>query len=71
MRGFNIDHLHLSKSEKLCQFMEKHLKAKPLISDKTTDYHSLLDQIYSLKPAISAGVLETVWSDHKIVWAFI
>jgi len=71
MGDFNINHLHLSKSEKLCQFMERHLKAKPQISDLTTDYHSLLDQIYSSKPAISAGVLETVWSDHKIVWAAI
>ena len=68
---YNINHLDLTKCTKLVDGMCTQFRAKPVIHEETTDYHSSLDQIYSTALATRGGTLETYWSDHKMVWAAI
>ena len=43
------------------------------IATQTTDYHSLLDHIYTNvhQDHIQTGVFESYFTDHKPIWALI
>jgi hypothetical protein len=66
MGDFNIDIIK-HKSSQMLKYLSKY---RQIVSIPTTDYHSLLDHVYTDVPPnhIQAGVLESYFSDHKPVW---
>jgi len=59
---FNSDVLEQTNSA--CEYIEKELHCKQIISKPTHDSGSLLDHVYSNIDALRSGVLECTWSDH-------
>ncbi|WAR21306.1 LOW QUALITY PROTEIN: PIF1-like protein [Mya arenaria] len=68
---FNIDHLQVPQCKKLTDMMKVMFHAKHVILQSTTDFGTAIDQIYTNVPVNRSGVLETYWSDHKMVWAVL
>jgi exonuclease III len=67
---FNVDLLKQELNhfeQKMCQ----QFNVKQLVKEETTDYHSLLDHIYTNIAKPSHGVLEAYWSDHKRIWLVV
>ena len=68
---FNVNLLDESSNKKKLQtYFEQQRKFTQIISQCTTDYHSLLDHIYTNVPAQveHSGTLESYFSDHKPVF---
>ena len=68
---FNEDSLQPStKLKGFQQFLSLH-KLAPVHKEQTTDYHTCLDHIYTNVQNFDSGVMETYWSDHKVIWIII
>jgi len=68
---FNVNLLEeSSKKKKLQKFFQEQRQFTQIISQCTTDYHSLLDHIYTNIPAQvdHSGTLESYFSDHKPIF---
>ena len=68
---FNVNLLEESSNKKKLQtYFEQQRKFTQIISQCTTDYHSLLDHIYTNVPAQveHSGTLESYFSNHKPVF---
>ncbi|WAQ99743.1 PIF1-like protein [Mya arenaria] len=68
---FDIDHLQVPQCKKLTDMMNVMFHAKHVSLQSTTDFGTAIDQIYTNVPVNRSGVLETYWSDHKMVWAVL
>jgi len=55
--------------------LEKHMfenyNCSQLISQSTTDYNNVLDLIFSNCPTHASSVIDSYWSDHKIVYTVL
>jgi len=68
---FNVNLLEESSSKKKLQkYFQQQRQFTQIISQCTTDYHSLLDHIYTSIPAQveHSGTLESYFSDHKPIF---
>jgi len=68
---FNVNLLEESSSKKKLQkYFQQQRQFTQIISQCTTDYHSLLDHIYTSIPAQveHLGTLESYFSDHKPIF---
>ena len=65
---FNVNLLGVSSKQKaLTKCLLQQRRYKQLITRFTTDYHKQIDHIYTNIPnhVLTAGVLESYYSDHK------
>jgi len=72
MGDFNFD-LH-RKNRRFLEFMEHTFNSKQVVSEVTTKYESLLDLAFLKvipEASIKTDVLESYWSDHKIVYVAV
>ena len=68
---FNVNLLEMSsESRVLTRYLVEQRGCTQLITQYTTDYHSLIDHIYTNIPdrIQSSGVLEFYFSDHKPIF---
>ena len=69
---FNVNLLEESSDKKKLQkYFQQERQFAQIISQCTTDYHSLLDHIYTNIPTQveHSGTLESYFSDHKPIFA--
>ena len=68
---FNVNLMEQTTEQKaLTKFLIKERGYTQLITQYTTDYHTLIDHIYTNIPHLvkSAGTLESYYSDHKPIY---
>ena len=72
MGDFNVNWLVEQQRRPLYSLMIEDNGYQQLISSCTTDYNTLIDHVYSNvldgDITLESGVLETYFSDHKIIW---
>ena len=72
MGDFNFD--LKGKNNRFLEFMENTFSSKQIVSEVTTKYQSLLDLAFlKVNPEanVRTDVLESYWSDHKIVYVAV
>ena len=48
--------------------IENIISSSQIINESTTNHGSILDLVFSNIPDIQYSVIETTWSDHKIIY---
>lgn len=69
MGDFNINLLIDSCArQRLCNLMAA-AGLRSALQQRTTDYFTCLDHVWTTASSVRAGTTDAYWSDHKIVWA--